>query len=129
MNEDRLDEREFARRIAFRLSVGARDLDERVAERLHAARMTALSAQRPMQGVRPFARLRLTLQNTFAPALRPAALAVAILALVLVGDQWSMLSRVDSLQDVDMALLIDDLPIDAYLDAEFREWVQDDSRS
>lgn len=129
MNEYGQQEREFAQRVALRLSAGARELDARLAQRLRTAREAALAAHRPARGGRLLARLRLRAEGLFAPAWRPAALAVAVLALVLAGDHWSMLSRVDSLQDVDMALLIDDLPIDAYLDADFREWLQDDSRS
>lgn len=129
MNEYGREEREFAQRVALRLSAGARDIDARVALRLRAAREAALAAHRPARGARRLARLRLRIEGWLAPAWRPAALAAAILAVVLAGDHWSMLSRVDSLQDVDMALLIDDLPIDAYLDRDFREWLRDDSRS
>lgn len=61
--------------------------------------------------------------------LRPAVLVFAVLATVLAGDYWVTWSRVNSLQEVDTALLIDDLPIDAYLDADFKAWLQQDSQS
>lgn len=128
MNEYRLDEREFARHVAMRLSAGAREVDGPIAARLQAARMAAVAAHRPARRS-VAAQVHMALKGAFAPVLRPAALAMIVLAMFLAGEHWSMLSRVDSLQDVDMALLIDDLPIDAYLDTEFKEWVQDDSRS
>lgn len=129
MNEYGQEDRELARRVALRLSAGARDVDDRIAQRLRLAREAALAAHRPAPASRWLARVRIGIEGLVAPALRPAALAVALLALVLAGDHWAMLSRVDSLQDVDMALLIDDLPIDAYLDTDFREWLREDSRS
>ncbi len=123
-----MNEQEFARRLAGHLSASARAIDGDLAARLRAAREQALAVQR-----RPgrFARLasREWLRLMFPPVVRSAAAIAVVLAVLLVGDYWTTLSRVAAMQDVDMALLADDLPIDAYLDSEFREWLQRDSQS
>lgn len=122
-----MNEEEFARRLAGHLSASVRNLDEGVAERLKAARERAIEARRPA-GVTGWKR-RLLARIDVTALLRPLAVSVAILAAVVVGNHWANWVRADALQDVDMALLIDDLPIDAYLDADFKEWVQQEPRS
>lgn len=124
-----MNEQEFGHRLAVHLSAAAREIDGELADRLRNAREEALRARaragRPgrFSGWTPRFRLML-------PAvLRPAVLVFAILATVLAGDYWVTWSRVNSLQEVDTALLIDDLPIDAYLDADFKAWLQQDSQS
>ena len=124
-----MNEQAFAHKVTARLSAAARELDGDVTERLRQARERAIAAHRPARG---FARLLAGgefVRRLFPPMVRPALLTVAILAVVLTGDYWLTLSRVSSMQEVDTALLIDDLPIDAYLDADFKAWLQQDSRS
>jgi len=124
-----MNEQEFARKVAAHLSASARELDDGVVERLRAARERALAVQRPARGLSRFFGGRVGLRVRLPAALRPLAVSVAILAVVVVGDYWATWARVMTLQEVDTALLIDDLPIDAYLDAEFKAWVQQESRS
>jgi len=123
-----MNEQAFARRVTAHLSAAAREVDDDIAARLRKARERAIAAHRPAHGIAGvFAGGGL--RRLFPPMVRPAAMAVAILAVVLAGDYWVTWSRVSTLQDVDTALLIDDLPIDAYLDADFKAWLQQDSRS
>lgn len=124
-----MNEQEFARKLAFHLSASARELDGGVAERLRAGRERALAAQRRPRGISSFFGRAAGLRFRFPSGLRPLAVSVAILAAVFIGDYWASWVRVGSLQEVDMALLIDDLPIDAYLDPEFKAWVQQETRS
>jgi hypothetical protein len=121
-----MNEQEFARRLAGHLCAGAHEVDGAVAQRLCAARESALAAQRPR---RRLARLptRDSLRFTLSPALRSGLTMAAVLALFVVGDYWVTWSRVASQEEVDTALLSDDLPIDAYLDAEFKEWLSRES--
>jgi hypothetical protein len=124
-----MNEEEFAHRVAGHLSVAARNLDDGHLARLRRARERALALRRQARGVSGLLAGRSALQSFFSPMLRPAGLIVAILAAVVAGDYWVTLSRVSTMQEVDTALLIDDLPIDAYLDADFKVWVQQESRS
>ncbi|NMG75253.1 DUF3619 family protein [Aromatoleum diolicum] len=123
-----MNEQAFARRVTAHLSAAARDVDDDISARLRQARERAIAAHRPAHGIAG----RFSgsvLRRLFPPVIRSAAMAVAILAVVLSGDYWMTWSRVSTLQDVDTALLIDDLPIDAYLDANFKAWLQQDSHS
>jgi hypothetical protein len=121
-----MNETEFAWKLAGHMSASSRNVGARAAGRLRDARLGALALQR-QEGVwslvpSPLAmasRLRLGL----APALRSLAVAAIVLAVFAAGPQWNSASRSDAHQDIDAALLIDDLPIDAYLDRDFKAWV------
>lgn len=119
---NRLQEREFARRVAQRLSASARELDDGTAARLRAARERALAAGG--EGRRwPGALL------PRAAALRTACAMLAVLLFSAAGEYWNTAARVSVQQELDTALLSDDLPIDAYLDTEFKAWLQRASQS
>lgn len=124
-----MNEQEFGHKLAVHLSAATREIDGELARRLRSAREEALRASsragRPGRFFGGKRRFRLMLPAV----LRPVALVFAVLATVLAGDYWVTWSRVNSLQEVDTALLIDDLPIDAYLDADFKAWLQQDSQS
>lgn len=124
-----MNEQEFGHKLAVHLSAATREIDGELADRLRSAREEALRASsragRPGRFFGGKPRFRLM----FPAVLRPAVLVFAVLATVLAGDYWVTWSRVNSLQEVDTALLIDDLPIDAYLDADFKAWLQQDSQS
>lgn len=124
-----MNEQEFARRLTVHLSAAARAVDGEVAARLRASREQAVRAHRAHRRFAPLAALMRRFRFSVPAVLRPAALAAAILVAVLAGDYWQTWSRVTALQEVDTALLIDDLPIDAYLDADFKAWLQQDTRS
>ena len=121
-----MNEQEFAGKLAGHLCAAAHGIDDDVAQRLRAARVRALAMQRPR---RRLVRLptRESLRFTLPPALRSAVTVVAVLALFVAGDYWATWSRVANQQEVDTALLMDDLPIDAYLDVEFKEWLSRES--
>ena len=55
---------------------------------------------------------------------------LAVLALLLgmwISLYWHSAQYVTELEEVDSALLADDLPPDAFLDNDFFEWLKDDS--
>lgn len=127
-----MNEMGFGLRVAEHLSVSNRALDERVLERLRRARQRALA----VSDARSRSRLsdvllawRVRLRLVLSPATSSSAMLVVVLALFFVGGQWSDSQRFEAQQAVDTALLIDDLPIEAYLDPEFRAWLARESRS
>ena len=124
-----MNEREVGHRVALHLSVAARDLDPGVAVRLRDAREQALRAKRPvgwMERIHAgFSALRLGI----SPMAQSTAVIVALLAVLLVGDHYTTESRLNSNQELDAALLMDDLPIDAYLDTDFKTWLLQNSQS
>ncbi|MDX9698849.1 MAG: DUF3619 family protein [Rhodocyclaceae bacterium] len=107
----------FERQVAGYLDEAARTLPDDVSRRLAQARACALAGPLP-----PAQRLRLGVLGV--PVLRSALLAAGVVFTFLFGQYWGMVSQVQEYRAVDTALLIDDLPIDAYLDPDFRAWLQ-----
>lgn len=127
-HDEQLDEHQFGRRIAAHLNAATHELDDGVAARLQAARTRALQAHRPRRG---WLRLPVVagLALGFGQRLGQGLALAAVAALVIVVDPWSAWPELVDLDDIDAALLSDELPIDAYLDADFARWLQQDSRS
>lgn len=120
-------EREFAYKIRHHLNQGAEGIDLKTADRLFAARQNALSQQK-LAG----ARLSLAgVGHIAADVVLPHARAlIAIIGLVIgvVGvSTWNDLEKAAELEEIDSALLADDLPINAYLDKGFQAWLSEHS--
>ncbi|MBI1905085.1 MAG: DUF3619 family protein [Rhodocyclales bacterium] len=114
------------------MSASSRDVGARVAERLRDARVGALALQRQERAwplVSPGLGMALRLRLGVAPVLRSVVVATLMLSVFAVGQQWTSASGVGAHDDIDAALLIDDLPIDAYLDRDFKAWVFRELRS
>jgi hypothetical protein len=120
-----MNESELGRRIRDHLNLGLRHLDREVLRRLEDARRSALGA--------------LEAQPAHAPAWQWAggphgggggqtvvrrwlwlAMFVALLGGALYWQQQMTLQE----EDVDAALLADELPLDAYLDHGFQAWLE-----
>lgn len=126
-----MNEMAFGLKVAEHLSASIRQIDGDTLRRLHASRERALELQCPEGLVARLTAkgLGLRLRQALFPQLRSTALAMALVGVFVVGHYWATLIRVEAVQQVDAALLIDDLPIEAYLDPEFRAWLARGSRS
>ncbi len=113
------DEDRLARRIARRLDFGGATEAQR--RRLASARAAALA----LAAGKPWRRV----PARGAAALVGAAVAVLVVTALLLHHE--LLPPVESPppRDVDYALLVDDLPIDAYLDEGFSQWLAQRSES
>jgi hypothetical protein len=120
-----MNELQFASRIRHFLDQGTR-LDASTAERLSAARELALSRQRPEP-----APVLAWVDNVFGNGwgwagistrvlLPAAALIVAVAGIY----NWQEKQRLAEIVEIDSQLLTDDLPIDAYLDRGFENWLK-----
>lgn len=119
----------FGRHVAAYLTVGVHDMDEGVAARLRWGRQRALSEYRAGAGF-PAALLGWVRRVLSArPVWRQTVALAAVVVLVGVGDYWSTSATLAELEAIDAALLADELPIDAYLDADFSRWLRQDSSS
>ncbi|AST27626.1 DUF3619 family protein [Ralstonia pseudosolanacearum] len=145
MNPAELRERRFAYAVHTALNESAGQLPPDVRDRLAAARRTALAhkkAEAP-QTVRspalalpgvgsmsldvdgdapPVARKVLSLLRRLG-LLWPAIALVAGLAGIY---QWQQQQRVDELAEVDTAMMLDDLPLAAYADQGFHQYLKRD---
>jgi len=120
MNDDQI-----GNKIGQLLRQGQR-LDNDTAERLRAARTRALARQRPelapalawadnvLGSVGGWSGLSLRLLAPFV------ALAIGSAAVYT----WQQSQQLAEIEEIDSQLLTDDLPIDAYLDRNFQNWLK-----
>ena len=120
MNED-----QFGDKVRHLLNQGL-ELDATAVERLRAARERALAHQRP----EPAPALAWAdnvvggLGGWSGVSLR-LVLPLALLAAGLVTlYTWQQSQRLEQIEEIDAQLLTDDLPIEAYLDRGFQDWLK-----
>jgi len=119
-----MNELHFARRIRQILDQGS--VHPRVAAKLAQARELALSRQRPERaGVLRWADNVLGAEWGWGGLSARVLLPVVLLAVASVGIyRWQENQRLDQIIEIDEQLLTDDLPIDAYLDRGFQNWLK-----
>ena len=122
-------EEEFARRIAGALDRGAESLDTGTRERLAAARKLALSHHRerpePLWGLA-------WAMNAISPrggthrqhGTRYLVAACAFVLAISGFAYWQVTAPTPDFAEIDVNLLTDDLPINAYLDSGFDSWLK-----
>jgi uncharacterized protein DUF3619 len=120
-----MNEMHFGNRIRQTLNQGLR-LNARQAERLHAARERALAAQRP-EAVGALAWAD-NVAGSFGGwgglSLRLVAPLAALVVSVAALYGWQQNRVIANFEEIDSMLLTDDLPIDAYLDRGFQNWLK-----
>lgn len=124
MNEER-----YAYRIRQTLNLGLQDIPPAASRRLEAARHLALSRQKQAepQLVTTGAGLMAFRTSASVPYFKQVLAVMALLAGMWISFYWHSVQYVTELENVDSALLTDDLPPDAFLDNDFFEWLKDDS--
>ena len=115
---------QLSRRLARVLDQGV--LGSYELERLRLARQRALERA---AAAGPATRLVAWLDLHAAPLLRSGLSVALVLAVALAGDYLGLEQARSEAQRVDGALLVDDLPINAYLDEGFRAWIAAGSES
>ena len=120
-----MNETQFGSKIRQLLNQGL-SLDKGAADRLRAARGRALARQRSepapalawadnvLGGLGGWSGVSLRLVAPFA------ALAISVAALYT----WQQNRVISDFEEIDSMLLTDDLPIDAYLDRGFQNWLR-----
>jgi len=124
MNEER-----YAYRIRQALNYGLKDIQPAASRRLEAARHLALAKQKqavPQMALASAGTLSFRM-GAYVPYLKQVLAVAALLFGMWISFYWHSVQYVTELQDVDSALLTDDLPPDAFLDNDFFEWLKDDS--
>jgi hypothetical protein len=125
-----MNEQQFGNRIRHLLNQGAA-LDPAKRERLRAARQQALERQRakPVPALRWADNVLGSFDGWRGLSAR-VLLPIAVLVLSVSGIySWQEKRRVAELVEIDSELLTDDLPIDAYLDRGFQNWLRSQNRS
>lgn len=124
-----IQENEFGYRTRQILNRGVENLSEPVAVRLQRARQAALNSQRKPAGRLQLAAIGQSLDFHFGPHLRTFVALVAVSIGVVGSHYWSAFQQALENEEIDSALLIDDLPPSAFLDRGFDEWLERDSAS
>ncbi len=120
-----MNERKFGLQIKQKLDQTL-DFDPATRQRLKFAREQALVRQRMAEpAFVPVWADALLGRLTESPASAGIGLAGAALILALVGIQyWQRSPSAEELEEIDVALLTSDLPINAYLDKSFDTWLK-----
>jgi len=117
-----MNEMQFGNRIRHILNQGIQVRPE-VARKLEEARQRALAHQRPEP-----APVLAWAGNVFGGWGGVALRVLLPLAMLLAGGAaiytWQQNQRAAELEEIDSLLLTDDLPIDAYLDRGFQNWLK-----
>jgi len=122
MNEHQ--QQQFGHRVRHILNSGS--LAPQLERRLQAARELALSRQRPERAaVLAWADNLLGRPSGWTTGVVYTVLSLALLAGSAAGIyNWQLSQRIAELEEIDAQLLTDDLPIDAYLDRGFQNWLK-----
>lgn len=127
MNEDRQ-----ASRIRQALNHSLRDISPAASRRLEAARHLALSRQKEAAPGLVFAGHGGGHHFRFGadlPYLRQILAVVALLLGMWISFYWHSSQYIGELEEVDSALLADDMPPEAFLDDDLLEWLKQDDDS
>ncbi len=120
-------EHEIAQKIVRELNRGTRSIGENTVAQLLIAREQALTHYQQTPALRIAGAGQLVMQMIERPASGARyALSLAVLILGLAGIVYWQSSNGagGEMADLDARLLIDDLPIDAYLDKGFDSWLK-----
>jgi hypothetical protein len=110
-------------------------VDNRIAERLRAARERALERRRvaPATASVPATAVPRGVSEGFGGGLGFSLRVLLPMALLVAGlvaiYTWQVDQRATDVEELDAQLLTDDLPIDAYLDRGFEAWLKKVSAS
>lgn len=129
-----MKEERYASRVRQALNHGLKDISPAACRRLEAARHLAMARQK--QSVPALAVAGSSVAGVGSLSFRGHAgfpyskqiLAVAALLLGMwLSFYWHSVQYITELEEVDSALLADDLPPEAFLDNDIFEWLKDDS--
>ncbi len=122
-------EERYGFRVRQALNHGLTDIPPAASRRLEAARHLALSHQKQAAPQTALAGLGNASfrTGTYTPYLKQILAVFALLLGMWISFYWHSVQYVTEIEEVDSALLTDDLPPDAFLDNDFFEWLVDDS--
>jgi hypothetical protein len=109
------------RGVRAQLDRSSRELDPKITERLFLARQAALGRKRARVPVLAALGARFDMEEGVGPVLASLA---GIMLLVGALAFWHAQQHIIELEEVDSAILIDDLPLDAYVDKGFDAWLR-----
>lgn len=127
-----MTEQRYAGRVRQALNHGLQDISPATSRRLEAARHLALSRQKQTAPELVLAGAGHRGGHHFSwshdhPYLKHALSVLALLLGMWIAFYWHSAQYVTEIEEVDSALLSDDLPPEAFLDNDFSEWLKQSS--
>lgn len=123
-----MTELDFGYKIAHRLDMGKDTLSRDVTDRLFKARQQALKHHHVATSLLSLPGIGHLATDVLFPKARMTAAVLALMVGVACAYTWNSVQRAAELEDVDSALLSDELPINAYLDSGFDTWLKGSSQ-
>ena len=123
------DEFQFALKLAQVLDQGTQELTLETRNKLLAARRRALGKQKTTIASLSLAGLGHFTSDVLLPQARTLVATFALALGVLGTYYWNTFQQAAELEEIDSALLADELPINAYLDRGFRAWLERPSQA
>ena len=122
-------EERYGFRVRQALNHGLKDLAPSTSRRLEAARHLALSKQKQLApGLAVAGHGSISLRfGSSTPYLKQLLAILALLLGMWISFYWHSTQYITELEEVDSALLADDIPPEAFMDNDFLEWLKDDS--
>jgi hypothetical protein len=124
-----MNERDIAHRLIFALDESLDGLKPSVVARLQAGRNHALSMQKTASTSLStslwLAGAVGNLRYEFGRLTQGAGMFATVVLFAVAAHFWGQLHTEAEIDEVDVALLSDDLPINAYLDRGFTAWLND----
>lgn len=125
-----MKEERFGYRVRQVLNHGLNNIPPTAERRLEAARHLALSRQKVAATQWQLATQGASLSPRFGHHIPYFKQILAVCALLLgmwISFYWHSSTYVAELEDVDSAVLSDDIPPEAFMDNDFFEWLKDNS--
>lgn len=120
---------EFGYKARQILNQGVDSLDGRILARLNQARQTALNSQRvAVRGLR-LAGVGYDVESGIFPYARTVLAVIALVIGATGTHYWNAFEQAREFEEIDSALLADELPPSAYLDRGFHAWLEHASDS
>jgi hypothetical protein len=123
------DDLELTYKIRHLLDHGSASLDRKTCERLMAARQQALSRRKAAVAGLSLAGVGQVVGDVLLPQARMLAALLALACGVVGTYYWNSFQQASENEEIDSALLADDLPINAYLDRGFHTWLDHSPQS
>lgn len=122
------DERAVGLFVRHQLNASLPGISSRASTRLFEARQAALQHHMAPAAVLSAAGFGQISRGWMEGKLRPVLMAGILVAALSAGNHLMSVQHMENQEDIDAALLSDDLPISAYLDSGFQTWLADSSQ-
>lgn len=119
-----MKEHELGYKVRHVLDSGTSRLPPKVEDRLFEARQKALDGHRVAGSLLSLPGIGHMAADLFMPRMRTLVAAMGLLVGATGVYYWNMVQEAADLEEVDSALLSDELPINAYLDRGFDAWLK-----